>query len=175
MKGLCLALIGLALASGATGAAENTEIAIASVGSGEKLTARLTKPDGAGPFPAVVILHDCSGLGPRSSGGPRRWASELAPQGYVVLIPDSFTARGFPDGVCMSGVQNRERADNYARAADAYGALAALRALPYAGYAEEAADGESSVVLAEKGELSPGMTLVNVAMASTAQLIAEHQ
>jgi hypothetical protein len=26
----------------------------------------LSKPAGDGPFPAVVILHDCSGLGPRS-------------------------------------------------------------------------------------------------------------
>ena len=34
-------------------------------------------PDGEGPFPAVVIMHDCSGLGPFSSGAPGRWAREL--------------------------------------------------------------------------------------------------
>ena len=53
-----------------------------------------SKPAGDGPFPAVVILHDCSGLGPRSSGAPWRWASELAHRGYVTAWPDSFTPRG---------------------------------------------------------------------------------
>ena len=38
------------------------------------LSPRISKPDGPGPFPAVVIVHDCSGLGPRSSGAPGRWA-----------------------------------------------------------------------------------------------------
>ena len=60
----------------------------------------ILKPDGPGPFPAVVMLHDCSGLGPRSSGAPRRWARELVGRGYVVAIPDSFSTRGFPGGVC---------------------------------------------------------------------------
>jgi len=39
-----------------------------SVGSSEQITATLIKPEGGGPFPAVVIMHDCSGLGSRSSG-----------------------------------------------------------------------------------------------------------
>src|SRR6185312_2933928 len=59
----------------------------------------VSKPDGAGPFPAIVILHDCSGLGPRSSGAPARWAKTLVEHGYVVVIPDSFSTRGAPDGV----------------------------------------------------------------------------
>ena len=37
----------------------------------------VTKPAGDGPFPAVVIMHDCSGLGTRSSGSPFRWSAEL--------------------------------------------------------------------------------------------------
>lgn len=52
-------------------------------GALEPIPATLLKPDGAGPFPAVVIMHDCSGLGPRSSGAPDRWARELLTQGYV--------------------------------------------------------------------------------------------
>ena len=71
-------------------------------GNAQDLPATLLKPDGAGPFPAVVILHDCSGLGPRSSGAPRRWGALLASQGYVVLIPDSFLPRGYADGVCTA-------------------------------------------------------------------------
>src|SRR2546427_12440773 len=69
-------------------------------GSSEQIPATLSKPDGPGPFPAVVIMHDCSGLGPRSSGAPDRWAKELLARRYVVVLPDSFTTRGHPDGVC---------------------------------------------------------------------------
>ena len=89
------------------------------------------KPEGAGPFPAVVMLHDCSGLGPRSSGAPRRWARELVAQGYVVVIPDSFSPRGHGDGVCTTPYQNRAGVAPAQRVADAYKALARARALPY--------------------------------------------
>jgi dienelactone hydrolase len=89
----------------------------------------LSKPAGDGPFPAVVILHDCSGLGPRSSGAPWRWSSELTRRGYVTLWPDSFTPRSRPKGVCTDAtlprVTYRERAD------DAYVALAHLASLPF--------------------------------------------
>src|SRR5262245_64702385 len=69
-------------------------------GTSEQIPVELSRPDGPGPFPAVVIMHDCSGLGPRSSGAPGRWAKELVGRGYVVITPDSFSTRGFPDGVC---------------------------------------------------------------------------
>jgi hypothetical protein len=46
-------------------------------GAFEQIPATLLKPDGPGPFPAIVIMHDCSGLGARSSGAPDRWAKEL--------------------------------------------------------------------------------------------------
>ncbi len=101
------------------------------VGSTLQLPAILIKPDGEGPFPAVVIAHDCSGLGPRSSGAPRRWAGELVQQGYVVLIPDSFTPRGFADGVCLIPGNETVSANGFARAGDAYAALTTLRKLPY--------------------------------------------
>jgi dienelactone hydrolase len=78
-----------------------------------------------------VIVHDCSGLGPRSSGAPGRWARELLAQGYVVLIPDSFTTRGFPDGVCTVTSTRGIDVSPERRAHDAYAALAHLRTLPY--------------------------------------------
>jgi len=124
-------VIALALVSLHAVGAEELSLVITPVGSTLQLPAVLIKPDGEGPFPAVVIAHDCSGLGPRSSGAPRRWAGELVQQGYVVLIPDSFSPRGFADGVCfIPGTQTASVYGNV-RAADAYGALAALRALPY--------------------------------------------
>lgn len=88
----------------------------------------LSKPAGPGPFPAVVILHDCSGLGPRSSGGPARWSAELVRQGYVTIRPDSFSSRGNPDGVCIGGAYPGILRD---RAIDAYGALRYLQGQPF--------------------------------------------
>jgi dienelactone hydrolase len=89
----------------------------------------LAKPAGDGPFPAVVILHDCSGLGPRSSGAPWRWSSELTRRGYVTMWPDSFTTRGYPTGVCTEVA--RPRVTPVERARDAYAALRFLSGLPY--------------------------------------------
>jgi dienelactone hydrolase len=93
--------------------------------------AKVLKPEGNGPFPAVVVMHDCSGLGPRSSGAPMRWANELLKLGYVVALPDSFTARGFPAGVCLDASPNRNDVAPDRRVADAYATLAYLRTLPY--------------------------------------------
>ncbi len=89
---------------------------------------KLVRPEGSGPFPAVVMLHDCSGLGRRSSGSPVRWARKLAAQGYAVLLPDSFAPRGFPDGVCTNS--QAQAASPYVRADDARAALDYLRTLP---------------------------------------------
>ena len=110
---------------------ERTSIGVMPIGASTEIPATLIKPDGEGPFPAVVIVHDCSGLGPRSSGAPMRWSAELVQQGYVVLIPDSFAPRGFADGVCLIPGHQTVSVNGTARALDAYGALAALRALPY--------------------------------------------
>ncbi len=100
-------------------------------GTSEEIPFVFSKPDGAGPFPAVVIMHDCSGLGPRSSGAPGRWAKELAGRGYVVIQPDSFTTRGHPDGVCVDPSRSRDDVSPARRVRDAYAALAYLRTLPY--------------------------------------------
>ncbi|TNE41080.1 MAG: dienelactone hydrolase family protein [Alphaproteobacteria bacterium] len=90
---------------------------------------KLSKPAGDGPFPAVVILHDCSGLGPFSSGAPWRWSTRLVARGYVTIEPDSFSTRDFPNGLCRV---NSHGAVNYARrAGDAFAALQFLKSLPY--------------------------------------------
>ncbi|MGA9007310.1 MAG: dienelactone hydrolase family protein, partial [Xanthobacteraceae bacterium] len=62
------------------------------------LHASLYRPDGAGPFPAVVALHDCSGLVHHRPITETRhyieWARLLAADGFIVLFPDSFGSRG---------------------------------------------------------------------------------
>jgi dienelactone hydrolase len=100
-------------------------------GAAERIPVTVVRPDGPGPFPAVVILHDCSGLGPRSSGAPARWSRELVARGYVVVIPDSFTTRGFPEGVCTDASRSRGEVAPARRAVDAYAALAHARTLPF--------------------------------------------
>jgi dienelactone hydrolase len=54
------------------------------------------KPDGPGPFPAIVGLHGCGGLftAGRMNARFSDWGNRLAALGYVVLFPDSFTPRG---------------------------------------------------------------------------------
>lgn len=62
----------------------------------------LLKPDGPGPFPAMVLQHQCGGL--RSKRGPNRsmgtWAKAAVEQGFVVLLIDSLGPRDV-DQVCM--------------------------------------------------------------------------
>ena len=100
--------------------------------STKQIPAEVIKPEGPGPFPAVVILHDCSGLGPRSSGAPKRWAGELVSHGYVAILPDSFSPRGHRDGICSVPPQQRHPGVTPVhRADDAYATLAYLRTLPY--------------------------------------------
>lgn len=100
-------------------------------GAREQIPATVSKPDGPGPFPAVVILHDCSGLGPTSSGAPARWARELVGRGYAVLLPDSFTTRGHAGGVCTDPSPSRTEVSPSRRVRDVYAVLAYLRTLPY--------------------------------------------
>ncbi len=80
----------------------------------------LVKPDGSGPFPAVVLLHGCSGLSAsfRRSPVSSRWIKNLVSWGYAVLAFDSFAAREGPS-TCGREVE-------FYRVADAFGALAFL-------------------------------------------------
>jgi dienelactone hydrolase len=130
------ALLGVALTPEARAlvAYTHSSVAVPSTTDGvpQDLPTELYKPDGNGPFPAIVIMHDCSGLGPRSSGAPARWAQLLATQGYVVALPDSFTPRGYPGGVCTAPSGNSTvKVNPLPRAYDAFATLAYLRQLPF--------------------------------------------
>jgi dienelactone hydrolase len=89
----------------------------------------LHKPSGAGPFPAIVMHHQCSGLG--SASRPNKsmvsWAKEAVAKGYVVLLVDSLGPRNV-DTLCM-GPKNGV---NFFRGAkDAYQAAEYLRSLDF--------------------------------------------
>jgi dienelactone hydrolase len=86
------------------------------------LTGELFKPAGAGPFPAIVMLHGCGGLYDPKSGLPEArstwWAEYFQQHGYVALMVDSFKSRGAPK-FCPNSeptiLPNRERPlDTYA-------------------------------------------------------------
>ena len=66
--------------------------------SGLTLHAQLYKPEGDGPFPTVIALHGCGGLGGQSEPvlpRYRDWAEQLLKTGHAVLLPDSYGSREF--------------------------------------------------------------------------------
>ena len=60
---------------------------------GIKLDGIITKPEGEGPFPAVVLLHDCFGLDETNSRD-NAWVDRLVKWGYATFQVDSFRPRG---------------------------------------------------------------------------------
>ena len=130
-----IAALGLAVTRPSAASAEQLvtfDSAGARVGQGELSGVRgyLSRPNGRGPFPAVVLLHSCLGLPVN-----RRVIGEaMARWGYVALFVDDFATRGleqtcavdFPEGV-----------------ADAFGALRYLAKLPYVDPSRIAAVGYS--------------------------------
>lgn len=85
---------------------------------GDRIQGSLAKPDGAGPFPAVIGLHGCAGMHDTTK---QRLADELVAWGYVILLVDSYAMRGI-DHACTSAAF----ATFLRRRPDAYGALAFL-------------------------------------------------
>lgn len=100
---------------------------VGGAGDPPALTAYLMRPEGSGPFPAVVALHGCGGLFGNSGkmiARHREWGETLAKAGYVVLFPDSFTPRSVHD-ICQT--KSRDIQPGRERARDAYAALKWLR------------------------------------------------
>jgi dienelactone hydrolase len=111
---LLCGLIGLALLRPPCASAD--EVArFDSAAAGAKIQGYLTMPRGAGPFPAVVLLHSCLGLpADRNAIG-----AMFAGWGYAALFVDEFATRGIKD-TCA-----RDFGEGLA---DAFGALRYLAA-----------------------------------------------
>jgi poly(3-hydroxybutyrate) depolymerase len=67
--------------------------------SDRSVTGYLFTPAGAGPFPAVVIMHGCDGLGwlrPTRASWTlfKGYAQRYVAHGYAALVLDSFEPRG---------------------------------------------------------------------------------
>jgi dienelactone hydrolase len=85
---------------------------------GDRIQGDLAKPDGAGPFPAVVGLHGCAGM---HEATKQRLVDEFVGRGYVILLVDSYATREI-DHACTSTAF----ATFLMRRPDAYGALVFL-------------------------------------------------
>ena len=84
----------------------------------ESLRGLLTAPVGQGPFPAVVLLHDCRGI----QDNQRNLAQWLAEQGFITLVVDSFFSRNAIN-VCDEPPNAAARQAIGGRVFDAFGAL----------------------------------------------------
>ncbi len=72
--------------SGDVGAITNVQIPNP---DGPDVAAFVARPEGAGPFPAVIMIHEFWGLREDITGK----AETLAQEGYVVVAPDTFRGR----------------------------------------------------------------------------------
>lgn len=110
-----------------------------------QLVGYLARPQGSGPFPAVVVLHGCGGF----HQDMLAWADRLRRWGYVALAVDSFGPRGI-ETAC----------GNFAdQPADAFQALAYLKTQPFVRADHVAVlgfslGGSSVLTVLEKGSIS---------------------
>jgi dienelactone hydrolase len=125
------ALAALALTAGAVAAAAAETVNFPSLDGKTNLTAHLSRPAGDAPRPALVLMHGCSGLlNAKGNILPiyQAWTRALVVQGYVALVVDSASSRGFGQ-TCTAGpdriTMHRDRPK------DAYAALGYLQAQPF--------------------------------------------
>src|SRR5208337_1466479 len=103
------------LAAAATASADRLETFASA--AGEPIQGYLAKPEGAGPFPAVVLLHSCLGL----PSNRRAIETALNGAGYIALFVDEFSTRGLKETCSVDFPQ---------LVPDAFGALAYLSGRP---------------------------------------------
>lgn len=90
----------------------------------DEVIGHLARPTGTGPYPAVVLLHGCSGRGRWNDV----WSARLVDWGYVVLDVDSHGTRG----ITRADVCGRGHSPNpVTRMHDAFGAKEYLGRLDY--------------------------------------------
>jgi dienelactone hydrolase len=121
---VCFSIFLAIILSSSTLGAESVTFVGLSPTSGQDqliLKAKLERPEGNGPFPAVIMMHGCSGDTPYLDP----WGNRFVQWGYVVLRVDSLTPRKKQTFCDMPGPTTRPRAQ------DAYDAKSYLVDLPF--------------------------------------------
>ena len=152
------ALIAFATLAIAACLLQGTAISIATAEEGTGPQFLLSKPDGDGPFPAVVLTHGCGGT-ERNTQHQTVWrgllqhAKLLKRNGYVTMIIDSFHRRGITDG-CQHPLSYYP-----VQVRDAYAAFDRLAAMPLVdenriGYVGQSLGGGTALRLAQGGYIN---------------------
>lgn len=79
------------------------------------------KPDGAGPWPLVMLIHGCGGI----QGNIAMWQGVLREARYATIVVDGFSERGVQE-ICT----DFRRVPASERVTDAFEALSSLKADP---------------------------------------------
>jgi dienelactone hydrolase len=106
---------------GLTGIARADNVTIPASGGTPAITGYLARPNGPGPFPAILVLHDCGGF----SAFETAEVNELASAGYVALAIDMLKPQGLSNA-CTTVSTAAHNGLEYATAS-----LAWLRAQSY--------------------------------------------
>ena len=119
------------------------------------LTGYLQKPDGDGPFPAVVMLHGGKGI-KKYKKSLDIWAKRLASWGYVSFQVDSFGPRDNLDLISALYVIGPNL-----RAQDAHDAKSYLYGLPFVNHKQIAIWGGSHGGATVLQAIDPGTYIIN--------------
>src|SRR5512140_1070809 len=135
--GVCAALVLVFLVTGCGEQTSTTNTAeTRPAGAGSDITlhtpqgdvkAYVARPQGTGPFPGVIVVHEWWGLNPQIRGV----ADRLAAQGYVAIAPDLYHGRVAVDPEKAHELMRGVSAP--AAVADLRAAAAELRASPQVG------------------------------------------
>jgi dienelactone hydrolase len=137
-----LLVVALLVVAGCTFAAEPKTVHFPSEDRQIDLTGYLFEPSGGGAHAAVVMLHGRAGPYSSLANGVytaatlskrhKAWGEFWAERGYIALLVDSFSSRGYPSGFPKGSYEDRPSAvsEQTVRPLDAYGALRYLRGRP---------------------------------------------
>ena len=131
-------LIGVSVVAVLLGACTTARLTIPNATPGKPLDVPVTeyRPRGAGPYPAVVLLHGCHGV----SASTHQWGRWFRDHGYVGLVVDSWTPRGISND-CLPTSPDPPPTERFD---DAMGALVFLQGRPYVDRARVGAIGWSN-------------------------------
>jgi dienelactone hydrolase len=121
IRRLSLPLLSLAVAALLQGCVTSATFPNVRGASVPQATGLVTLPKGNGPFPAVIIVHGCSGVRQNAT----MWADFLKENGYASIVMDGFSPRGINE-ICT----RLDRLPSGQRVFDAYAALRYLGTRP---------------------------------------------